>query len=112
MLYKAMQNLVQEYHDVLKHVNVRWLSLERARETILLQYTSLKSYFESQDVPKSISNANDVEPEWEVVRRFKRLKKPFDDRMTDVHLYFFGGVLPIFEQTNFLLQREDGTQPT
>ena len=72
--------------------------MERARETILLQYTSLKGYFESQDATKSTSNANDVEFEWGGVRRFKRLKKVFDDRMTDVHLYFFGGVLPIFEQ--------------
>ena len=30
----------QEYRDILKHINVRWLSLERAVERILLQYSS------------------------------------------------------------------------
>ena len=30
----------QEYHDILKHINLRWLSLERALERILLQYSS------------------------------------------------------------------------
>ena len=30
----------QVYHDILKHINVRWLSLERAVEIILLQYSS------------------------------------------------------------------------
>ena len=33
----------QEYRDILKHVNICWLSLERAVERILLQYASLKS---------------------------------------------------------------------
>ena len=30
----------QEYRDILKHTNVRWLSLARALERILLQYSS------------------------------------------------------------------------
>ena len=78
MLYKTMQNFVQEYQDILKHVNVCWLSLEKALERFLLEYASLKSYFQSQDAPKPTTNANDVEPEWGGVRRFKRSKKAFD----------------------------------
>ena len=35
------------------------------------------------------------------------LEKAFKDPMTEVHLYFFSGVLPAFKQTNPLLQRED-----
>ena len=35
----------QEYRDILKHINVRWLSLERVVERILLQYSSLRGYF-------------------------------------------------------------------
>ena len=107
----ALQNYAefcdQEYRQILKHVNVRWLSLERAVERILLQYASLKNYFQSENVPKSTTNANGVESEWGGAKRFKRLKKAFDDRMTEVYLYFFSGVLPIFKQKNLLLQRED-----
>ena len=94
MLYKVMQNFAQ------KHVNSRWLSLERTAKKILWQYASLNSYFQNEDPPKSIANPNCVESEWGDVKRFKRLKKAFDE----VYLYFFSGVLPIFKQTNLFLQ--------
>ena len=32
----------QECRDILKHINVRWMSLERAVKRILLQYSSLR----------------------------------------------------------------------
>ena len=78
----------QEYHDILNHLNGRWLSLERAVERILLQYASLKTYFNSGDAPKSTTNANGVESESGGGKRFKRLKKAFDDRMPEFYLYF------------------------
>ena len=97
----------QEYRDILKHINVRWLSLERAVERILLQYSSLSGYFLSENAPKSATNSNGVESEWGGAKRFKRLEKAFKDLMAEVYLYFFSGVLPAFKHTNLLLQRED-----
>ena len=50
----------QGYRDILKHINVRWLSLERAVERILLQYSSLRAYVLRENAPKSATNSNDV----------------------------------------------------
>ena len=33
------------YRDIVKHVNTRWLSLERAVGHVLQQYDALRSYF-------------------------------------------------------------------
>ena len=62
----------QENRDILKHVNVRWLSLERVIERILLQYTSLK--VKSENAPNSTTNDNGAESEWGMVNRFKRFR--------------------------------------
>ena len=62
---------------------------------------------QSEDAPKSAINANGVKSEWGGAKRFKSLKKAFDDRMTEIYLNFFSGVLTIFKQKNLLLQRED-----
>ena len=49
---------------------------------------------------KSATNSNGVESEWgggdrgDDAKRFKILEKAFKDPMTEVHLYFFSGVLP------------------
>ena len=52
---KRKANLVQycsfcdiDYRDVIKHVNTRWLSLEKAVYRVLQQYDGLKSYFLSE----------------------------------------------------------------
>lgn len=37
-----------DYRQIVKHVNTRWLSLERAVGRVLLQYDALKSYFLSE----------------------------------------------------------------
>ena len=81
--------------------------MERADERILLQYSSLRGYFLSENAPKSATNSNGVESEWGGAKRFKRLEKAFKDPMTKVYLYFFSGILPAFKQINLLLQRED-----
>ena len=39
----------------MKHVNTRWLSLERAVSRVLRQYDALKSYFLSEGVSFSLS---------------------------------------------------------
>ena len=38
-----------DYRKIVKHVNTRWLSLERATTRTLQQYDALKSYFLSED---------------------------------------------------------------
>ena len=81
--------------------------MERAVERILLQYSSLRGYFLSENSPKSATNSNGVESEWGGAKRFKRLEKTFKGLMTEVYLYFFSGVLPSFKETNLVLQRED-----
>ena len=37
-----------DYRQVVKHVNTRWLSLERAVGCVLQQFDALKSYFLSE----------------------------------------------------------------
>ena len=37
-----------QYRDIIKHVNTRWFSLEKAVYRVLQQYDALKSYFISQ----------------------------------------------------------------
>ena len=77
-----------EYREILKHINIRWLSLERAIGRILSQYESLKSCFLSE---------SDSSP------RFKRLQKAFSDPMTEVNLMFFHAVMPMFTTPNKML---------
>lgn len=79
-----------EYKQVLKHVSIRWLSLERAVERILKVYNVLKSYFLSE------SQA-----------RFKRLHSIFSNPLSEVYLLFYQSILPVFSKFNLFLQRED-----
>ena len=83
-----------EFREILKlkHVNVRWLSLERAVSRILSQYESLKSYFLSE---------SDNSP------RFTRLQKAFSNPVIEVNLLFFHAVMPMFTTPNKMLQKED-----
>ena len=55
---------------------------------ILLQYDSLKSYFRSEVVPTSTTNANGAESEWgfQCAKRFPKLIKAFDDWMTEPYI--------------------------
>ena len=76
----------------MKHVSTQWLSLEIAVECSLKQFTSLLSYFKSED---------------ESLARFKQLQSNFTDPMTEVYLLFFQSVLPCFTHSNQFLQRED-----
>ena len=81
-----------EYRQVIKHVSTRWFSLEIAVERILKQYKPFQSYFLSDD---------------ENTARFNRLKKLFQDQMTEIYLFFYQAVLPSFTHFNQLLQRSD-----
>ncbi|KAK6191363.1 hypothetical protein SNE40_003074 [Patella caerulea] len=81
-----------EYKQVIKHVNTRWLSLERAVDRNLDLFEATKSYFKSTKESQA---------------RFKRLRNIFQDQMTEVYLLFYQSVLPVFTTFNKFLQRED-----
>ena len=81
-----------DYHEVVRYISVRWLSLEKAVYRILQLYTSLQSYFKSESESQA---------------RFKRLRTAFEKPLTEVYLLFYQSVLPTFTQINLLLQRED-----
>lgn len=80
-----------DYREILRHVNVRWLSLEKAINRILQLYPSLESYFKSENESQS---------------RFQRLLAAFSNPMTEVYLFFYQSVLPTFTNINLLLQQE------
>ncbi|MGH0136406.1 UNVERIFIED_CONTAM: hypothetical protein FKN15_061053 [Acipenser sinensis] len=81
-----------EYMAVIDHVSTRWLSLETAVIHILRLYRALVSYFKS-NIEKQA--------------RFKRLRKHFEDPMTEVHLLFYQATLPVFTEFNLLFQRQE-----
>ena len=63
----------QEYQAVLKHLSVRWLSLQRCMERILKKYPSLKSYFLSEHFAD---------------QRFQRLSGLFGNPLLETALLF------------------------
>ena len=81
-----------EYRRILNHISVRWLSLEKVIDRLLLQYPALKSCHLS---------VRESQP------FFKRLNKWYKDPMTEIYLLFHWSVLPMFTHFNLLLQREE-----
>ena len=81
-----------EYRNILDHISVHWLSLEKVVDRLLLQYPALKSMYLSREEPQP---------------RFKRLKAWFEDPMTEVYLKFHQSVIPTFTRFNLTLQREE-----
>uniref|UniRef100_A0A674CR22 DUF4371 domain-containing protein n=1 Tax=Salmo trutta TaxID=8032 RepID=A0A674CR22_SALTR len=79
----------QEYHNILGHSNVRWLSMLPALERVLKMYVSLKSFFLSED--KSL-----------VVQRTM-----FEDPLTELWLAFVHGNLTVFSDTIKMLEGQD-----
>lgn len=84
----------QEFQGVLKHLSVRWLSLERCLERITRKFPSLKSYFLSEH--------------W-ADERFQRLHAWFENPMLELALLFQTSVISMFTNFNLLLQREEPT---
>ena len=62
----------QDYQSVLKHISVRWLSLERCIGRILKKYPGLKSYFLSERFADE---------------RFRRLNKWFNDPLLEPEFF-------------------------
>ena len=81
-----------QYRQIIKYISTRWLSLEAAVERALKLFNGLQSYFISEDFSQA---------------RFKRLQKLFDTPITEVYLFFYQCILPVFGNFNQFLQRED-----
>ena len=83
----------QEYQTVLKHLCVRWLSLEKCAVRVLKKFPSLKSYFLSEHFSDG---------------RFQRLNEWFSDPLLEPAL-FAQAATSIFTNFNLILQREEPT---
>ena len=77
------------YQEYIHHINVRWLSLERAVERILMMFAASKSYFVSEEVRDA---------------KFKRLALLYKDPMFEIYLLFYQATLPVFTTFNLFLQ--------
>lgn len=84
----------QEYQKVLKHISVRWLSLERCVDRVLKKLPSLKSYFQSEHFADE---------------RFQRLDNAFSNPLFETVLQFHSASIQLFTHFNKLLQREEPT---
>ena len=103
------------YRDIGKHVNTRWLSLERG---VLQQYDGLRSYFLFEGIGIMACTyvytmpymfncyvLDDRSP------RFQRLHRAFTNPMTEIYLLFYESALQTFIKFNTFLQREDPLIP-
>jgi hypothetical protein len=79
------------YRKMLKHVTTCWLSLNTSVNRILSGYEGLKSYFLSEDDEDS------------KIPRSARLRKHFENPMTEIYLMFFQAVIPTFTTVNEFL---------
>ena len=77
---------------ILKHISIRWLSLEKCMERILKKLPSLKSYFLSED--------------W-ADERFQRLRRWFENPLLESALLFQTNAISMFTRFNKLLQRDE-----
>ena len=84
----------QEYQAVLKHLSVRWLSLEKCEVRVLKKFPSLKSYFLSEHFSDG---------------RFQRLNECFSDPLLEPAFLFTQATISIFTNFNLLLQCEEPT---
>ena len=55
--YNALHSYAKNL-DISKHVNKNWLCLERATEITVLHHASLKSFFQTKDASKLITNVS------------------------------------------------------
>ena len=84
----------QDYQNILKHLSVRWLSLEKCAVKVLKKFPSLKSYFLSEHFSDG---------------RFQRLNEWFSDPLLELAFSFTQATVSIFSNFNLLLQREEPT---
>jgi hypothetical protein len=92
VLVEYMEFCDQEYGKILKHSSTRWLSLERCVERVIKKYAGLKSYFLSENFADA---------------RFQRLRKAFENPVTEMVLFFHHASIPLFTSFNKLLQSDE-----
>ena len=91
-LQEYFQFCDQEYTPALKHISVRWLSLEKCVARVLQKFASLQSYFLSED--------------W-ADERFKRLKVWLQNPLLEPAFSFQSNAISIFTNFNKILQRDE-----
>ena len=84
----------QKYQKILKHISVRWLSLERCIDRVLKKRPSFKSYFDSEHFADA---------------RFQRLHAAFSNPVLEPVLLFHSSFIQLFTNFNKLLQCEEPT---
>ena len=103
------------YREIVKHVNTRWLSLERAVGRVLQQYDGLKSNFCSEGkIKKKLTPWSQLNSGFcldERVPRFRRLTSAFEKPLTEVYLLFYQAALQTYIRFNAFLQWEDPLIP-
>uniref|UniRef100_H3B978 HAT C-terminal dimerisation domain-containing protein n=1 Tax=Latimeria chalumnae TaxID=7897 RepID=H3B978_LATCH len=82
-----------ECQKIIKHVHTRWLSLGKSLKQILLQWEALHEFFRSEE------SEDTTVPE--------RLCHVFGDPNTKLYFLVLDGVLPVFEDTNKMLQSDE-----
>ena len=82
-----------QYRQVLDFCSTRWLCMQEVIKRVIDMYEPLRSYFCSVDR--------------EHHSRFDRLNSVFTDPMTIIYLHFYNHALPVFDNLNLLLQRQD-----
>ncbi|XP_048240522.1 uncharacterized protein LOC125373470 [Haliotis rufescens] len=93
-LYKSFQEFCDVEPDrILKHVQTRWLSLERCVKRTLEQWPALKSYFTSHE---------DVEKPGRVKTCCSYLN---NDEMTKLYFLFMEFILPPLNEFNTTFQK-------
>ena len=84
----------QEYQAVLKHLSVRWLSLEKCAVRVLKKFPSLKSYFLSERFSDGC---------------FHRLNERFSDPLLEPAFSFTQATISVFTNFSLLLQCKEPT---
>jgi hypothetical protein len=94
-----------EYHDMLRHVSTRWLSLGPAIERLLQSWPALISYFKSigADCPKRLSKAIGLHTDNEEEDGDVKLN------VTKAGLYFARNLCNVFQQAVLALEGDDVT---
>lgn len=90
--FAEFQEFVQcEKHNILRHYEIRWLSLHQCVKRIIEQWGALKLYFRDQyTLDRNVTN--------------EFLCKNFDDEITKLYFLFLDYVLPIVNKFNVIFQ--------
>jgi hypothetical protein len=93
-----------EFHEVLRHVPTRWLSLFKAVERLLLNWEPLKSYFlamGADECPRAV---------WKVIKDQEHEMAPADmPTISELYIYFVHFFMASFQDTILKLETKSTT---